>query len=69
MILITKDDIEIFELSMVRVGRVVVGDIWATGSNWEGCWRDVGDRFRSELLLLERCGQYDRMGRVFVGEM
>jgi hypothetical protein len=62
----------------VRVGRVVVGEMWATGSSWEGFrWRDVGDRFGSEGFRwrdvgdrfelggfsLERCGRQVRVGR------
>jgi hypothetical protein len=54
----------------VRVGRVVVGEMWATGSRWEGCsWRDVGDRFELKGFSLEICGGQVRVGRVVVGEM
>jgi hypothetical protein len=54
----------------VRVERVVVGEMWATGSSWEGfCWIDVGDRFELGGFSLDRCGRQVGVGRVFVGEM
>jgi hypothetical protein len=54
----------------VLIGRVVVEDLLAKGSSWEGfCWRDVDDRFGLGGLLLERCGRQVPIGRVFIGEM
>jgi hypothetical protein len=55
------DRFESGELLLERCGqqipirRVNIGEMWATGSSWEGFrWRDVGDRFRSGELTLER---------------
>jgi hypothetical protein len=49
----------------VPIGRVFVGEMWATGSDWEGCcWRIVGDRFRSWQFSLERCGRQIPIRRV-----
>ena len=57
-------------------------EMWATDSGQDGCcWRDVGDRiefrrfstgdvgdrFGSGWLLLERCGRQDRVPTVFDG--
>jgi hypothetical protein len=37
--------------------RVVVGDLWATGSDQESCrWRPVGNRLGSGEMSLETCG-------------
>jgi hypothetical protein len=67
-----------------RVRRVFDGEMWATDSGQDGCcWRDVdhriefrrfstgdvGDRFGSGWLLLERCRRQDRVPMVFDGEM
>jgi hypothetical protein len=44
--------------SQVCIGRVVVGEVWVTSLyREESCrWRDVGHKFVSGELLLERCG-------------
>jgi hypothetical protein len=52
------------------MGRVAVGEMWVTGSSWEGfCWIDVGHRFGSGELLLETCVWQVQMRRVVIGEM
>jgi hypothetical protein len=41
----------------VQVGSDFVGEIWVTGSSWEGfLWRDMGDRFKLGGISLDRCG-------------
>jgi hypothetical protein len=56
--------------SQVCSGRVVVGDLWATGLDQGSCrWRPVGCRFGSGELLLETCGQQVRIRRVVVGDL
>jgi hypothetical protein len=52
----------------VQVRSAFVGEMWTTGSSWEGfSWRDVGDRLEFEVFSLERCGRQVQVGRVFVG--
>jgi hypothetical protein len=54
----------------VRIDRVVVVEMWVTGSDREGCcWRDVGKRLELGELLLERYGRHVPIRRVFIGEM
>jgi hypothetical protein len=48
----------------VRVWRVVVGEMWATGLGRESfCWIDVGHRFEFGVFSLERCGRQIRVRR------
>ena len=49
----------------VGVGRVFVGEMWATGSSWEGFrWRDVSDRFELGGFSLERLRRHVPIGTV-----
>jgi hypothetical protein len=54
----------------IPIGKVVVGEIRKTRSDWESFrWRYVGERIALRGLLLERCERQVRVWRVFVGEM
>jgi hypothetical protein len=72
------------QFDIIRWSLTHLNDLRATDSGREGCcrrdvgdsfkwegfhWRDVGDRFRSGRLLLNRCGQQGRVWRVVIGEM